>query len=80
MVLSVRGVLEGPDRSVSALFIPGIAPRRKVLASARKCAITAGTPAAAKEVCMATQSYDRLEGVIWYDGKLVPWSEANSMC
>jgi branched-chain amino acid aminotransferase len=29
------------------------------------------------EVSMATQSYDRLEGVIWYDGKLVPWSEAN---
>ena len=23
------------------------------------------------------QSYDRLEGVIWYDGKLVPWPEAN---
>ena len=26
---------------------------------------------------MAAQSYDRLEGVIWYDGKLVPWNEAN---
>ena len=26
---------------------------------------------------MAVQSYDRLEGVIWYDGKLVPWNEAN---
>jgi branched-chain amino acid aminotransferase len=25
---------------------------------------------------MAAQSYDRLEGVIWYDGKLVPWMEA----
>ena len=23
---------------------------------------------------MAAQSYDRLEGVIWYDGKLVPWA------
>ena len=23
------------------------------------------------------QSYDRLEGVIWYDGKLVPWKDAN---
>ena len=23
------------------------------------------------------QSYDRLDGVIWYDGKLVPWREAN---
>ena len=23
---------------------------------------------------MAEQSYDRLDGVIWYDGKLVPWS------
>ncbi|HXD44103.1 MAG TPA: branched-chain amino acid aminotransferase [Pseudolabrys sp.] len=26
---------------------------------------------------MAAQSYDRLEGVIWYDGKLVPWSDAS---
>src|ERR1044071_8982730 len=26
---------------------------------------------------MAAQSYDQLEGVIWYDGKLVPWREAN---
>jgi branched-chain amino acid aminotransferase len=31
-----------------------------------------------KEKAMAAQSYDRLEGVIWYDGKLVPWSEANA--
>src|SRR5262245_21212229 len=31
----------------------------------------------AKEETMAAQSYDRLEGVIWYDGKLVPWNEAN---
>src|ERR1035441_3485281 len=31
----------------------------------------------AKEEIMATQSYDRLEGVIWYDGKLVPWADAN---
>ena len=29
---------------------------------------------------MAAQSYDRLEGVIWYDGKLVPWNEPTSMC
>ncbi len=26
---------------------------------------------------MAAQSYDRLEGVIWYDGRLVPWDDAN---
>ena len=26
---------------------------------------------------MAAQSYDRLDGVIWYDGKLVPWDQAN---
>jgi branched-chain amino acid aminotransferase len=26
---------------------------------------------------MAAQSYDRLDGVIWYDGKLVPWQDAN---
>src|SRR5262249_40619502 len=31
---------------------------------------------AAKEKTMAAQSYDRLEGVIWYDGKLVPWNDA----
>ena len=30
-----------------------------------------------EEEAMAAQSYDRLEGVIWYDGKLVPWGEAN---
>jgi branched-chain amino acid aminotransferase len=34
-------------------------------------------PRVAKEEIMAAQSYDRLEGVIWYDGKLVPWNEAN---
>ena len=26
---------------------------------------------------MAAQSYDKLDGVIWYDDKLVPWAEAN---
>jgi len=26
---------------------------------------------------MAAQSYDKLEGVIWYNGKLVPWQDAN---
>lgn len=26
---------------------------------------------------MAAQSYDRLEGSIWYDGKMVPWQDAN---
>jgi branched-chain amino acid aminotransferase len=26
---------------------------------------------------MAAQSYDRLDGVIWYDGKHVPWQDAN---
>src|SRR4029450_3160125 len=31
----------------------------------------------AKEEIMAAQSYDRLEGGIWYDGKLVPWNGAN---
>ena len=25
---------------------------------------------------MAEKPYDRLDGVIWYDGKLVPWSDA----
>ena len=29
---------------------------------------------------MAAQSYDRLEGVIWYDGKLVPWNEGQPPC
>src|SRR5262249_14701105 len=27
-------------------------------------------------IAMAEQPYDRLEGVIWYDGELVPWGEA----
>ena len=26
---------------------------------------------------MADKPYDRLDGVIWYDGKLVPWQNAN---
>jgi branched-chain amino acid aminotransferase len=26
---------------------------------------------------MAAQSYDKLEGVIWYNGKLVPWQDAH---
>lgn len=30
-----------------------------------------------KENVMVAQSYDRLDGVIWYDGKLVPWEQAN---
>jgi len=34
-------------------------------------------PGRVKEKTMAAQSYDRLSGVIWYDGKLVPWQEAN---
>ena len=25
---------------------------------------------------MAERPYDRLDGVIWYDGKLVPWGDA----
>ena len=25
---------------------------------------------------MAEKPYDRLDGVIWYDGKLVPWADA----
>ncbi len=25
---------------------------------------------------MADKPYDRLDGVIWYDGKLVPWGDA----
>src|SRR5260370_3062241 len=25
---------------------------------------------------MAEKPYDRLEGVIWYDGRLVPWGDA----
>jgi branched-chain amino acid aminotransferase len=25
---------------------------------------------------MAEKPYDRLDGVIWYDGKLVPWGDA----
>src|SRR3982751_2694686 len=26
---------------------------------------------------MAAQSYDQIEGLIWYDGKLVKWGDAN---
>jgi branched-chain amino acid aminotransferase len=37
----------------------------------------AGTDALLGGCVMAAQSYDRLEGVIWYNGKLVPWKDAN---
>src|SRR5213079_3214588 len=30
-----------------------------------------------KEKAMAAQSYDKLDGGIWYDVKLGPWAEAN---
>src|SRR6266481_8360392 len=26
---------------------------------------------------MASQSYDKIDGVIWYDGRLVKWADAN---
>src|ERR1051325_2657196 len=26
---------------------------------------------------MAAQSYDKIDGVIWYDGQLVKWADAN---
>jgi len=77
---AVRG--KDPDRAGSAPFIPGVACRRKVLEWARKMRHQGVSPlkskrGVAKEETMAAQSYDRLEGVIWYDGKLVPWNEAN---
>src|SRR5262249_14543887 len=54
----------GPHaRAWSEQNIPGVAPRRKSIKY--KDGIT-----------MAEKPYDRLEGVIWYDGKLVPWGEA----
>jgi branched-chain amino acid aminotransferase len=58
-------------------------PRRKVLDGAAKRAfktthnnkMSAGLSSGG--VPMAAQSYDRLEGFIWFDGKLVPWEQAN---
>src|SRR5262249_21216611 len=29
-----------------------------------------------RRTAMAEKPYDRLDGVIWYDGKLVPWGDA----
>src|SRR6266446_10584972 len=34
-------------------------------------------PGAARRNVMAAQSYDKIDGVIWYDGKLVKWGDAN---
>src|SRR5262249_32717539 len=39
-------------------------------------ASTGAGPTSRGGIAMAEQPYDRLEGVIWYDGKLVPWGEA----
>ena len=71
---------KGPVRPCSYRVLPGDA---KCWNRRKKYAITTthgdeGLPnAQVKETTMAAQSYDRLEGVIWYDGKLVPWDQAN---
>src|SRR5207245_6197116 len=48
---------------------PGRKSRRRRPAHRRRTTSRGG-------IAMAEQPYDRLEGVIWYDGKLVPWGEA----
>src|SRR5271165_2202449 len=71
------------DRSAPDPFIPGVGPQRKVLEWAQKMRHHSDrqSPGPGEkswmEETMAAQSYDRLEGVIWYDGKLVPWQDAN---
>src|SRR5712675_734536 len=34
-------------------------------------------PGGVRSNAMASQSYDKIDGVIWYDGKLVKWADAN---
>src|SRR5262249_11753957 len=71
-----RGVCAGGARALSwtGRNRRGVAPGRK-----RIRAGTVRPPPAqdlSEENAMAEKPYDRLEGVIWYDGKLVPWGEA----
>src|SRR5690349_21138011 len=62
-------------------FITGDGERRKVLDAVGETAFNAANQSAdqadPRRTVMAAQSYDRLEGVIWFDGKLVPWQDAN---
>src|SRR5262245_32914564 len=43
----------------------------------RPTGISRQTPTGlARRIAMAEKPYDRLDGVIWYDGQLVPWGDA----
>src|SRR6185437_12893046 len=54
----------------------GLRGKKAPLRPENKARLT-GKARRVQEETMAAQSYDRLEGVIWYDGKLVPWQDAN---
>src|SRR5262245_24262257 len=69
-----KRALIGAERNIS-----GVGPRRKRHRRARKFPARKGRPADARDqgdCAMADKPYDRLDGVIWYDGKLVPWGDA----
>src|SRR5947207_5216859 len=43
----------------------------------RRAAQTGAAGCLPRRNVMAAQSYDKIDGVIWYDGKLVKWGDAN---
>src|SRR5262249_8678706 len=51
-------------------------PARALMVRAKHTGCRPATQKYKDGITMAEKPYDRLEGVIWYDGKLVPWGEA----
>src|SRR5262249_53520508 len=51
-------------------------PARALMVGAKHTGCRPATQKYKDGITMADKPYDRLEGVIWYDGKLVPWGEA----
>src|SRR5262249_35265021 len=56
--------------------IPGVGPRRKSVHTEVDSAPGHRRPGVARRSAMADKPYDRLDGVIWYDGQVVPWGDA----
>ena len=56
--------------------IPGVGPRGKSIRTGGKIQRPKRRTEVRRRKPMAEKPYDRLDGVIWYDGKLVPWGDA----
>src|ERR1051325_3065644 len=72
---ALRHALRGPSNHTGCW--PGTQKRNARTAGGHRLwrRTTAHRPIRTEE-SMADKPYDRLDGVIWYDGQLVPWSDA----